>query len=373
MNLSLPRLLCLAAGMLVMAGSSASVQAQPSLESSAARANAGTVGIISGGVDGTYVRIATDLAAVLDDGNTLRVLPVIGKGSLQNLSDILYLHGIDIGIVQSDVVSYVRQRHLLPAVQQSVQYISKLYDEEVHVLARSDIKQIQDLGGQQVNVDVEGSGTAMTASLLFDALGIPVRTTNFDQPAALEKLKHGDLAAIVYVTGQPGRLFTSVTKDSGLHFVAVPMNETLLATYLPSELTHDSYPNLIDGDAPVPTAAVGSVMAVFAWQPGSDRYAKVSRFVDAFIAKFPLLLQPPRHPKWKDVNLAARVPGWTRFAPAEAALTRQVVAGKDTGLLRPQFDTFLQRAGVNGALTDAQKTALFRQFLDWDARTKPAR
>src|SRR6476469_2834886 len=77
-----------------------------SIEAMRARANAGTVGIVSGGVDGTYVRIAADLASVLDDGDNLRVLPIIGKGSVRNLLDVIFVRGIDIGIVQSDVLAY---------------------------------------------------------------------------------------------------------------------------------------------------------------------------------------------------------------------------------------------------------------------------
>ena len=88
----------------------------PTLNSLAIRANAGTVGIISGGADGTYVRIAADLAAVLDDGDSLRVLPILGKGSLQNIADILVLRGVDIGIVQSDVLAYARREKLLPGL-----------------------------------------------------------------------------------------------------------------------------------------------------------------------------------------------------------------------------------------------------------------
>ena len=206
-------------------GPAAMAQPMPFAGSSPAKANAGTVGIISGGVDGTYVRIAADLAAVLDDGQTLRVLPVIGKGSLQNVADILYLRGIDVGIVQSDVLTYVRQQRLYPGVEQSLQYIAKLYDEEVHVLARKEIARVEDLAGQPVNVDVAGSGTAMTASLIFDALGVAVQTRNFDQSSALERLKQGELAAIVFVSGQPARLFANVTQESGLHFLASAADE----------------------------------------------------------------------------------------------------------------------------------------------------
>ncbi len=288
-------------------------------------ANAGTVGVISGGVDGTYVRIAADLASVLD-GNHLRVLPVIGKGSVQNVADILYLHGIDIGIVQSDALAYIERHNLYPGVQQRVDYIAKLYEEEVHVLARKDITQVADLAHQKVNVDVRGSGTAMTASVLFDSLGVPVEATNDDQDAALEKLRRGEIAAIMYVVGKPARLFTPLPADSGLHFLTIPLKDALLDTYLPAQLRHADYPTLVPDGKPVDTVAVGAVMAVYNWQPNTDRYVKVTRFVDAFFSKFQLFLRPPRHPKWKEVNLAAQVPGWTRFPPAQDWLQRSAMA-----------------------------------------------
>jgi TRAP transporter TAXI family solute receptor len=331
------------------------------------RANAGTVGIISGGVDGTYVRIASDLATVLDDADRLRVIAVLGKGSLQNIADILYLRGIDIGIVQADVLAYAKRKQLYPGLGQSVQYITKLYDEEVHVLARHDIEKLQDLAEQPVNVDVVGSGTAMTAAVLFEGLEIPVRTTNDDQATALDKLKRGEIAALVYVSGKPARLFSGLNANAGLHFLPVAITAPLLETYLPAQFTHADYPQLVADDAPVDTIAVGSVMATFAWPPSQERYKKVARFVDAFFSKFQQFLQPPRHPKWKDVNLAAEVPGWTRFAPAQDWLKHQAVASAGRSQ-QQDFDGFLARINNPGApLTNAQKEALFREFLVWQS------
>jgi TRAP-type uncharacterized transport system substrate-binding protein len=336
-----------------------------------AQANAGTVGVISGGVDGTYIRIAADLAAVLDDGDRLRVLPVVGKGSLQNVADILYLRGIDVGIVQSDVLTYARRKQLYPGIDQSIQYIAKLYDEEVHVLAGRDIAKLDDLANRKVNVDVRGSGTSMTGSLLFESLKIPVQPTNDDQNTALEKLRRGDIAALVYVSGKPARLFTGVDAGSGLHLIPVPITKPLLETYLPAQFDHADYPQLVPEGAPVDTIAVGSVMAAFAWPSGQERYKKVARFVDAFFGKFQLFMQPPRHPKWKDVNLAAQVPGWTRFAPAQDWLMRQSLAGTAGGTLQKDFDGFLAHNTGQGAnLTTAQRVGLFREFLVWQNSRK---
>ena len=148
-------------------------------------ANAGTVGVIAGGVDGTYIRIAADLAAVLDNGNALRVVAMIGRGSLQNIQDIVLLRGVDVGIVQSDALAFARRNRLVPGADNLIQYIAKLYDEEIHLLARPGIHTMQDLAGQLVNVDLVGSGTAMTASLMFEALGLELRTAHDVQDVAL--------------------------------------------------------------------------------------------------------------------------------------------------------------------------------------------
>jgi TRAP transporter TAXI family solute receptor len=283
------------------------------LSAMAARANAGTVGVISGGVDGTYIRFAADLAAVLDDGDNLRVIPVVGKGSIQNMRDIVLLRGIDIGIVQSDALAFARREQLIPAVTSLIQYITKLYDEEVHVLARTSTPSLAALAGRTVNVDGRGSGTAMTASLVFGALGIGITPAYDPQDVALAKLRRGEIDAMVFVAGKPARLFTGIEADSGLHFLPIAPTAALLETYVPTSLPASDYPNLIPAGGAVETIAVGAVMAVYAWAPGTERHRKVSRFVVALNEKFQEFLRPPRHPKWREVNLAAQVPGWTRF------------------------------------------------------------
>jgi uncharacterized protein len=345
----------------------ASAIAQPRPQDLIVRANQGTVGVITGMEGGTYARTAADLT-ILDD-DTLRVLPMLGKGSLQNLSDILYLKGIDIGFVQADALTYAQQHNLFPNLTQGIRYIAKLYNEEIHVLARKDITQLKELEGQRVNVDVAGSGSAMTAEIVLDELGIHAKLEHEKQVNGVQELEHGTIAAIIHVGGAPIPLFANIPTDSGIHFLPVPIDQALLSqTYLPAEFTHDEYPSLVPAGASVPTIAVGDVMAVYAWQPGSERYNKVARFVDAFFSKFQLFLQPPRHPKWQEVNLAAQVPGWTRFGPAQDWLQRQAAASAaNSAGTQSQFNTFLTRVGGSG-LTDAEKEALFRQFQDWQSR-----
>jgi TRAP transporter TAXI family solute receptor len=312
----------LAAGMPRALAQGTGMPSPVTLGAMAQRANAGTVGVISGGVDGTYVRIAADLASVLDSGDELRVLPIIGRGSVQNIADIMFLRGVDIGIVQSDVLAFAQRQRLFPGVTQLVHYIAKLYDEEFHLLARPGINRLEDLAGQRVNVDFRASGTAMTASLVIEGLGLNVETTNDPQDLALERLRRGEIAAMAFVAGQPARIFSAIPPDSGLRFLEVPLTPALLDTYLPSRLLGERYPNLIPRGAAVETLAVGAVMAVYAWTPGTERHRKVARFVDAFFTRFEEFQRPPRHAKWLEVNLAAQVPGWTRFGVAQEVAAR---------------------------------------------------
>jgi uncharacterized protein len=341
------------------------------------KVNQGTVAIISGGVNGTYIRIASDLAAVLDKPDELRILPIVGKGSVQNITDILYLRGIDVGIVQSDVLGFIRKQNLYSNTPQRIRYITKLYNEEVHILAGKDVATLRDLAGRPVNVDVAGSGTAMTAATLFDSLGVAIQPTNFDQALAIEKLKQGEIAAMVFVAGKPTELFRKIGAGDALHFVPVPLTAELLDLYLPSSLDHADYPGLIGEGQPTETVAVGAVMAVFNWDRKNERYKRVGSFVNAFFDNFTEFLKPPRHPKWKEVNLAATLPGWTRFQPAEDWLKTRPAgsgvgpssAGTDTTLKNSfaEFMKFIEETGGRGskAMSSQNREAMFARFIEW--------
>jgi uncharacterized protein len=283
------------------------------------RVNQATVGIISGGVTGTYVRFAADLADAFDRGYDLRVLPVIGKGSVRNIEDLLLLRGIDIAIVQSDVLDFYKRAELFPGIEQKIVYITKLYNEEVHVLARAEFASVDQLRGRRVNFGNEGSGTFMTASIIFDELGIEVEATTLPEPEALADLRAGTIDALVFVGGQPLTLLSQIESDSGLGLLPIP-RDRVKAAYLPASLTADSYPRLIAPGETIETLAVGAVMAAYNWPADHPRKRKVERFVDQLFADIDRLKQAPYHPKWQQVDLAEPLPGWQRLAAARSRL-----------------------------------------------------
>jgi TRAP-type uncharacterized transport system substrate-binding protein len=332
--------------------------------------NRGVVQLQTGRDAGISVRIAEDLANVIDDGATRRVLPVVGKGALQNITDLKLLRGIDMAILQLDVLDYARQQNLFPGLDHWITYITKLYNEEFHLLTRHDIKSVTDLANQKVNVDLRGGGTAITAARLFDLLKIPVTMTNDEQEVALEKLRKGEIAAVSFVAGKPAPLFRDLYGEDGFHFLAIPLNPSITAAYLPTRLTATDYPGLVQWDKPIDTVAVGAVLAAANLQVGTERYKNLVNFVETFFSEFQALLDPGHHPKWREVNITAEIPGWRRFPPAEQWLQRntQIASAPSLQDLKAIFSRFIderQQAAGGQALSPKQKDELFGQFELW--------
>ena len=125
--------------------------------------NANTVTLISGTIGGTYVQFGADLASVLDDGNKLRVLPIVGRGSVQSVADILFLQGVDLGIVRADTLDYLERKGFAKDIKKQFTYVTKLYNEEMHVIASKSIRSLRDLDGKTVSVDLPNGGTFVTA------------------------------------------------------------------------------------------------------------------------------------------------------------------------------------------------------------------
>jgi TRAP-type uncharacterized transport system substrate-binding protein len=334
------------------------------------RKNTWTVGVAGGQMSGTFMTFADELAQVLDDGDNLRVLPMVTYGAASNLDDLLYLQGVDIAVTQSDVFEYFRTQRKTPNLENRIHYIIRLPVSEMHVLARTDIKSLEDLRGKKVNFGPAGSASSLTGSIVFQRLGVQVEQTLYDNATALQKVKSGEIAALIRVIGKPVDFFAKIPPNSGLHLVPIPFTKTFADYYTVGEFNKQEYPTLVtDGDR-IDTIAVPAVLAVFNWPKKTDRYRRVERFVQALFTKWDQFQQPPRHPKWRDVNLAATVPGWTRWSVADDMLKRlqpQVAAGATNAQASSSdFDAFLKTNGPSPAnLSQQQREVLFHQFLEW--------
>jgi TRAP-type uncharacterized transport system substrate-binding protein len=334
------------------------------------RKNAWTVGMVGGLISGTQMRFADEMSAVLDDGDNLRVLPIVSHGAASNLEDLLYLRGVDIAITQSDVFEYFRTQRKIPDLNRRIHYIIRLPISELHILARDEVKSLEDLRGKKVNFGPAGTGASLTGTIVFQRLGINVEQVLIDQPSALQKLRSGEVDAIARVVSKPIDFFSKIPPNSGLHLVPIPYSKLFEDYYALGEFTGQDYPNLVGAGERVDTIAVPSVLAVYNWQKGSDRYRKVEHFIEALFTKWDKFQKPPFHPGWREINLAATVPGWTRFSVAEEMLQR--VSGKpkdDQQQLSGDFQSYLNsRVDVPGSRDPAQRDELYRDFLRWRER-----
>src|SRR3984893_16686795 len=283
-----------------------------------------TIGLISGSPnsDDTYLQMAYDLADVLNDGDNLRILPIAGIGGPRNIRDVRYVRGVDIGLTQTNILNnFRRSNERLGQFDDKIVYIAKLFNEEIHLVAKPNITSIAQLKGLKVNLDARGSGTSYSMRDLFNTLGIDVQEVSMSQVEAIEKVKSGEIAATALIAGKPVRSMSKLSREDGLHLVPIPYPTQLADDYLPATLTHDDYPALVQPGESVDTVAVGAVLIAYNWPKANlDRYARVQRFVEAFFPKIAEFQKPPRHVKWREVNLAATLPGWTRFEPAQVWL-----------------------------------------------------
>jgi uncharacterized protein len=320
-----------------------------------AKLNANTVFIIAGSPEETYLDITHDLAVLLNDDN-LRILPIVGMGGAQNIRDVLYLKGVDIGITSSQMLRYFASTgELSTALDQRLTYITRLYPEEMHVVAGRGVKTIEELSGKKVNFSESGSSTQITARDVFGLLGIAVEEVNLSQADAIAAIEHGEIAATVVFSGKPAGIFSHISANDNLHLLNVPYTRTLENIYSPGKLEQPLYPNLIDQGQTIQTIAVDAVMITNNWQPTSDRYRRVAKFVEALFSRFAEFKKPPRHPKWQEVDLSKELPGWQRFQTAQELLQQA------------KFDEFQARfQGRNlAAQSPAEKQRLFREFLEW--------
>ncbi len=328
--------------------------------------NQNTVTVISGNPNGTYLYLAYDMSAVLDDGNDLRVLPVIGKGGYQNVMDVLHLKGVDLCITQANIMSYLKKTGEFGAnIEARLAYVARLYNEEMHVLVGPGIKSLQDLNGKKVNFSDVGSGTQFSTRLILELLGIKAQEINVGQADGYQMVKSGEIAATILIAGKPTGAFGKFKLEPGMTLLPVPYTQALEQDYLPTKLTNEDYPNLIPKGSSVDTIAIPSVLAVYNWPRETDRYRRVAKFVDAFFARFPEFQKSPRHVKWKEANLTATLKGWRRFAAADEWLAKN--AEKPARAASIVIDPSIVRAQAAKAAPNnpAEQERLFQQFMDW--------
>ncbi|MDB5653936.1 MAG: C4-dicarboxylate transporter substrate-binding protein [Tardiphaga sp.] len=288
------------------------------------RINAWTVGIAGGLIEGAPLRLAAEIARVVNEEDNLHVLPVVTRGATENVNSLLYLRGIDAAIINTDALDEYKAQ--VPYIERRVTYILSLFPSELHIFVRPEIKTLDDLKGKKVNFNTQGTAAAYSGPLIFSRLQLDVQKMFIPHQVALEQLKRGEIAAVVFVTSKPVDAFLKGRWDPGYKFLAVEYDRKFEDYYLPSSLDAKDYPNLLQNGERIQTIAVPTVLAAYNWAPMSDRYRRVTRLVDYLFSRLDKLQTPGFDPKWRDVNLRAKVPSLAQFRPAQEWLDRPQAA-----------------------------------------------
>jgi TRAP-type uncharacterized transport system substrate-binding protein len=344
--------------------------------------NQNTITLMGGPISGTIAALAQDIQTVLDEPGKkggLRILPIQGVGTGPNTQDLLFLRGIDTSIIQQDILEHFKQENptLYGSIYNRIHYIAKIYNSEFHLLVKQDIKKWADLEGKKVSFFTKGSNADTFGAQIFNTVGVKVQKTYYALDDSIQKLREGELSAVVYVAGAPISAFnTKVKPEDNMRFLALDPEtlppgafEKVLQAYLPAGLSSEAYPRLVPAGQKVATVASGVVLAAYNWPENSERYRRVAKFVEAFFDKFEEFLKPPRHEKWKETNLAADVPRWTRFKAAQEWLDKHKQSS--AAETKAQFERFLQTRPV--AANDAapqDREQLFKEFMKWRENQK---
>jgi len=284
------------------------------------RINAWTVGLAGGLIEGAPLRLAAEIARVVNEEGKLHVLPIVTRGATENVNSLLYLRGVDAAIINMDALAEYKAQ--VPSIERRIVYLLSLFPSELHIFVRPEIRSLEDLRGKKVNFNTQGTAAAYSGPLIFSRLGLNVEKMFIPHQVALEQMKRGELSAVVFVTSKPVDAFVKGRWESGFKFLAVEYDAKFEDYYLPSTIDATDYPTLVPKGERVATIAVPTILAGYNWPRQSDRYRRVERLVDHLFSRLDRLQSPGFDPKWKEVNLRANVPTLSRFRPAQEWLDR---------------------------------------------------
>ena len=339
---------------------------------------------------GSHIKLVDDIAKAVNDGHDLRLLPLLGDGGAQNIRDILYLRGVDAGIVRLQSADIYEKEPLFTNLRNRLQYITLLVGEDIYVVATPEINSLQDLVGKKVGA--HGGSFVQIQDLLIKLNIKAASVVNLDFWDGLEKVKTKELDVIFRITASPMKGLEDKFDPQYHKMIPIPYDDRLIENYMPGAISHKMYPKIVPEGEAVETAATAIVLAAYAWQPGTERYRRVAKFTEAFFSNMPkLLANKERHPGWDGVNLNAELKGWKRFPAAQEWLDKQkgaipkaaeagkrtnqlptaaILEGGDSEKLKAQWATFIQQYS-NGPIPKEKMDGLYKAFLEWQSQGKP--
>jgi TRAP transporter TAXI family solute receptor len=314
------------------------------------------IGIVTGAPGGTYIQLGSDLSRLVESSTegAVRVIVMEGRGSVGNLQDLIFLKYSDLALVQADVLAWIERTNPddYAFLTEYLRFVARFHPEIIHVLARGGpVDGPAALAGKRIAIGAAGSGTSITAPIVFDLLGVAAEYVPLHQDAALADLlsETPTIDAMVYVAGRGSPLFTRLSpemarlvEDKQIYFVPFREPPPADSSYVPLNISSADYPSFIEAGTQVPAWSVPAVLAVYNWDPrvsGThiDRHRRLVTFINAFFDNRQKLNDGPGgfNENWCSIDLANEVGGWTRFSAAQDWLDRNT----DTAICEDQMQT----------------------------------
>ena len=284
------------------------------------------IAMVTGSETGTYIQFGKNIASVSEKSGQ-PILVKKSKGSIDNIIRMMSTENAAFAIVQSDVLGYLSKstKPKFRRAAKRLRLIFPFYNEEVHLFARKEIKNIDDLQGKIVVVGPKSSGTNMTAWNILKMTGVqPKKRINVKINEGIKLVLKNKADAVFVVAGKPRPGFKNLfntPKDSvkamlqDVHFV--PLNDkALLAEYENSNISNQDYPSFMDNT--IPTVAVKALLVSFDFSSGNTSYYKqrcqqlykISQVIRQNIDQLKNN-KKKYHKKWNEVNLKGDMGGWS--------------------------------------------------------------
>ena len=297
----------------------------------------------------------------LEGDSGIRIVPIMGKNHVQSVYDLLYLKGVDLALLRADAIEYVSRVGNYPAVKRVVHSIAKVSDEKIMIIARKDYQTLNDLSGQVVGYGEPGSGEYVTGTVAFSVLDIEPDVIEVNSNLAIEKIKSGELAAMIYLLRAPDAIQTgddlraanavfNLDLGDDLHIMEIPETDELSEIYTPTALTSDDLPGLVAEDMTIPTYSVDAILATYRWIPPNFRHEQSRRFISAFVQGLDGLRSDAYQPIWKRVDLDLETPNIIASPLVsevqEALAAEQIRLAEENRLAEQQAELAAQEARI---------------------------
>ncbi len=316
--------------------------------------------ILAGGDEHVDNRLVLDFATALEP-NRLRLGR--SQGPEKDLLTLLHNPGIDVALIPTDAIESL-PRQVRAGAHEHLRYLFRVPSQRLHILARRDITTIYGLNGRKIDIGQPGSGSSLTAHLIFNKLGIKPEFTSSDRITAFQHLRSNEIQAMVLLDSDTSKDVLAFEPDGDFHLVPIsfetlasPLDE-LIVHYSPSQFTAEEYPNLVQPGQQVETIAVNRVLALRNWPEGSAHYDRIADLSEALSTYW---FDENQKTAGNGIDPAEQALGWKRFRPTEILLTRRAQQAEE----HRAFEEFTGAQGVCPLPDAAARERLYNDFLTW--------